>query len=312
MRGQLTLGLTLIAALALGCAGNRKATTQSALSKQEKQRVAAVKEAEKRQAKARAAEAKAEKKRLAEARQREEAQAKREADARKREAEARKREEAQEKREAELAARKEREQRAVALANEKAQAKRLAKEQREQAKRDEKAAREQEKLAAQARRDADREQKKLENDRKWEIGHEMMMHEDEPRLFDAFAKSAAAAGAAQDAGFSDVHFDGNQLNSLGRAKLALILENADNGPVTVYVAGGERVLAGRMAAIEKYWKDSPYAQVQLQSREGHNLAHASPADAGIRGLAKLEQQRRTNGSGSGTSRSNSSMSETQP
>src|SRR5438309_10999343 len=69
---------------------------------------------------------------------------------------------------------------------------------------------------------------------------------DAPRTPTTFADAQAAAGARDDAMLYNRHFDGDQLNSLGRAKLELIAQSNDNTqPVAIHFAtlGGDDKLA---------------------------------------------------------------------
>ena len=163
-------------------------------------------------------------------------------------------------------------------------------EEKQQAKLQEQARRDQAKHEEQERKEQQRAQEKRAGQRRWELGQHMFRHEDEPTLVDAFAERSAANGALEDANFNNQHFDGNDLNSLGRSKLNLLLSSVPpSGSVTVYVAGDSALANARMASLSRSWKSSKYGDIQLQAKEGRNPAVMSPASDGIRGLQKLDQ-----------------------
>src|SRR5205809_7890171 len=83
----------------------------------------------------------------------------------------------------------------------------------------------------------------------------------------------ATNGARHDAMLYPHHFDGGHLNSLGRAKVLLMLEDCENcSPITVHLVncGEGDVLAQRKSAVELY----------LKSAEGWNVAtlHSAQSD----------------------------------
>jgi hypothetical protein len=165
-------------------------------------------------------------------------------------------------------------------------------EQKREAKRMEQARREQEKLEEQARKDEERAEKKRAGDRKWELGQHMFRHEDEPTLVDAHAERYASNGAAYDASFSDVHFDGGELNALGRSKLGLLLSAAaTTSPVTVYVAGDPNLTNARLASLNKNWKSSKYPDIQLTAKEGRNPLVMYPAWTGLRAVQRVDKEK---------------------
>ena len=88
-------------------------------------------------------------------------------------------------------------------------------------------------------------------------------------------------GARHDAMLYPHHFDGGHLNSLGRAKVLLMLEDCENcSPITVHMVncGEGEMLAQRKAAVELY----------LKSSEGPNALTFHPSDPDIIRLAKTE------------------------
>jgi hypothetical protein len=91
----------------------------------------------------------------------------------------------------------------------------------------------------------------------------------------------AANGARHDAMLYAHHFDGGHLNSLGRSKVLLMLEDCENcSPITVHMVncGEGDMLAQRKAAVELY----------LKSSEGANTLTFHPSAPDIIRLAKTE------------------------
>jgi len=98
-------------------------------------------------------------------------------------------------------------------------------------------------------------------------------------------------GARNDAMLYPHHFEGGHLNSLGRSKVLLMLEDCDNcSPITVHLVncGEGEVLAQRKAAVELY----------LKTTEGPNRLTFHPSNNDIIRLAKTENPP-TGGAGDG-------------
>ena len=99
-------------------------------------------------------------------------------------------------------------------------------------------------------------------------------------------------GARHDAMLYPHHFDGGHLNSLGRSKVLLMLEDCENcSPITVHMVncGEGDMLAQRKAAVELY----------LKSAEGPNALTFHPSDPDIIRLAKTESGQVGAGAGGG-------------
>jgi hypothetical protein len=96
---------------------------------------------------------------------------------------------------------------------------------------------------------------------------------------------------------SDDHFDGGELNSLGRTKLKLIAVGRpveSKAPVVVYLnTTDSKMVDERKAAIESYWKGSEYADIALNVKNGVNDNVTSPAQPNINALKKIEEQKDT-------------------
>ena len=100
----------------------------------------------------------------------------------------------------------------------------------------------------------------------------------------------ATNGARHDAMLYPHHFDGGHLNSLGRAKVLLMLEDCENcSPITVHMVncGEGDLLAQRKAAVELY----------LKSSEGPNQLTFHPSDPDIIRMAKTESGQASGGAG---------------
>src|SRR5262245_48215294 len=72
-----------------------------------------------------------------------------------------------------------------------------------------------------------------------------------------FAEAQAAAGAREDGMLYERHFDGDQLNSLGRAKLELMAERDDaTSPLVVHMATkDEKLTTKRREVVTNFLKD---------------------------------------------------------
>lgn len=96
-----------------------------------------------------------------------------------------------------------------------------------------------------------------------------------------------ANGAAADAMLFDIHFDGGELNSLGKQKLDLMVKGKRGNMATkVYLnmpKDGEFSTA-RQTAVEKAFETAGIAKEQYAITFGPNPGVLMPADAGIRAL----------------------------
>ena len=96
-----------------------------------------------------------------------------------------------------------------------------------------------------------------------------------------FAEVQAANGARNDAMLYPHHFSAGHLNSLGRQKVLLMLEDCDAcEPLTVHLVncGEGDLLAQRKAAVELY----------LKSTDGYNLDTMRPAQPDLIRFRKTE------------------------
>jgi hypothetical protein len=113
--------------------------------------------------------------------------------------------------------------------------------------------------------------------------------EEQAQAVDQAASAQAAAGARADATFLPQHFDGAALNTLGLAKLGLILEQRDAAqPVVVFLDMPDDATArSRRSAVEKQLKESAVGPA-FEVRMGANPAAVAPAAGSIQRQARTE------------------------
>jgi hypothetical protein len=108
---------------------------------------------------------------------------------------------------------------------------------------------------------------------------------------DAWAEAQAASGARSDAMLCKSHFDGPRLNSLGEAKLSLMLKDDDAcEPMTVYlnVPDKDDLANARKSAVVTYLKDTGLADNQISIVYGDNPATHNPTAKFLPNLSKTE------------------------
>ena len=124
------------------------------------------------------------------------------------------------------------------------------------------------------------------------IHGEMFPADEQVRPVDRVAEVQASAAARSDATLNAFHFDrGSALNSLGRAKLDLMLRDDEEAlPLVVYldVRGGSGVTDRHRDAVRHYLADRGVGDAQLELRDGPNFEHTRPARDGLRGLRKID------------------------
>ena len=112
----------------------------------------------------------------------------------------------------------------------------------------------------------------------------------EQRSVRSFAEAQAASGARADATLRAYHFNGPELNSLGRAKLELMLKDDEPAePLLVYLdvpAGYPLGEKWRGSALQ-FLKDQGLTEQQVRFEAGGNTVRSVPAEDSIRGLEKL-------------------------
>lgn len=106
-----------------------------------------------------------------------------------------------------------------------------------------------------------------------------------------FADAQAASGARADATFRNAHFDGENLNSLGMAKLDMMLADDDAcTPMKVYLdlVSDDPFKSARQDSVVRYMKDKGLTEEQLQFVLGPNPKTNHSAAQDIANLKKTD------------------------
>jgi hypothetical protein len=110
-----------------------------------------------------------------------------------------------------------------------------------------------------------------------------------------------ASGAREDATLEPYHFDKGEVNSLGRQKLSLMIDDDDaNNPLVIYlnVSGNDEFKAARQDSVVAYLKDQGLEEKQISFREGPNPATNHPAEESLIRMSKTETGPAAGNSGS--------------
>lgn len=119
-------------------------------------------------------------------------------------------------------------------------------------------------------------------------------------------ETQAARGARADGTLHESHFDRDQLNELGKAKLALMMrDNGATWPMVVYVAGASTSAQKRESAVETYLTDLGVQSGQFQIEAGTNPAMRRPAQGNISRINKTENPAAQQGAGDPSGEANS-------
>jgi hypothetical protein len=107
-------------------------------------------------------------------------------------------------------------------------------------------------------------------------------------------KTQFAAGAVEDAMLFAIHFDGDQLNSLGQQKLdAIVAARSKVAPLKLYLnlPKDDAANTARQTTVETALKTSGLTLEQFELAVGPNPAALRPAAAGVDALGarRLEQ-----------------------
>src|SRR5438045_67888 len=100
-----------------------------------------------------------------------------------------------------------------------------------------------------------------------------------------------ASGAREDGTLEPYHFDKGEVNSLGRQKLSLMIDDDDaNNPLVVYlnVPGTDEFKAARQDSVVAYLKDQGLEEKQISFKEGPNPAANHPAEESLIRMSKTE------------------------
>jgi hypothetical protein len=122
-----------------------------------------------------------------------------------------------------------------------------------------------------------------------------------------FTTAQTAKAACEDANLFPQHFDGNNLNSLGQDKLALMLKADSNGPLTIYIEPSKKDGANeaRHKAVVAFLKDHGLPERQFKVESGYNIGSSTMARESIQRYGKTESGEM--GGGSGAADTSSSM-----
>lgn len=114
---------------------------------------------------------------------------------------------------------------------------------------------------------------------------------DEARSTQNFMTAQAASGARADATLQPMHFDGDHLNSLGEAKLDLMLKDDETDPrIVVYMnlPTDDENLKGCRDAVVTYFEDRGVSKDNIEFKPGSNVGQTSLAAEHLNRLAKTE------------------------
>jgi hypothetical protein len=117
------------------------------------------------------------------------------------------------------------------------------------------------------------------------------------------ADTQAASGARADATLQPFHFDGPKLNSLGQAKLDLMLRDDDAAqPMVVYVnmAENDASYASRADAVKRYLEDRGAIGDQIKIQAGPNPHVRTQAAGHLSRMSRTENVSTSSASESGS------------
>ena len=150
---------------------------------------------------------------------------------------------------------------------------------------------------AQARRDREREQRWAEKRDK--RSDAFPMFDDRPDV-GRMMNAQAVVGARADATLRAHHFDGTQLNSLGRNKLALMLhrEPADRPqPIYIDLPEADTLSGERRKTVERYLEAAGVDLASVEIKAGPSVTETHPAAPSIARLRKTETMQGEGGPG---------------
>lgn len=126
-----------------------------------------------------------------------------------------------------------------------------------------------------------------------------------------FMDAMAASGARADAMLFKDHFDGGRLNSLGEAKLSLMLKDDDSpAPVVVYLSVDEKqgVSAARRDSVIAFLKDKGLKADQIEVKFGSNPDSRSLAKKHLEKLPMTDSASSSTAAGGTTANAGGSLS----
>lgn len=120
-----------------------------------------------------------------------------------------------------------------------------------------------------------------------DVGEELLVEDHVPRATDRILLAQSVVGAGEDRTLYGHHFDADELNSLGKNKLRMMLE--DGGFLAdpqVFIASGE---TAQMSAVRRYLADWGLAFEDTRLHAGSNPATRRPAAIGLAQQQKFEE-----------------------
>lgn len=122
-----------------------------------------------------------------------------------------------------------------------------------------------------------------------QVSHgEKFRDDDQPRAVNQLADAHIASGARADSTLHVQHFDGGQLNSLGRQKLRYMLKDDDAcEPIVIYLNLPEDAVAtaARREAVMSHLLDQGLLETQVELKLGTNPNNSFSSARGIDALA---------------------------
>ena len=114
---------------------------------------------------------------------------------------------------------------------------------------------------------------------------------EEARAIQNIEAVQAARGARQDAMLYSAHFDGGQLNGLGRQKLDLMLQDeATAPPVVVYLDVPQETLEPARRSVTGCLRGRGLSETQVALRDGPNPSSHAPATDALAALQAIQPQ----------------------
>ena len=115
---------------------------------------------------------------------------------------------------------------------------------------------------------------------------EMFLQENDPRIARTVADHQAVLGAQADPTLYACHFDGTNLNGLGKMKLDAML--ADGATSSVYIDTGKSNADGHRAAVNSYLAAAQRADGSIAVETGAAPASLAPVAPAISRMSKTE------------------------
>jgi hypothetical protein len=140
--------------------------------------------------------------------------------------------------------------------------------------------------------------------------NEFFPPQNEIRDVERVLRAQTASGARSDGTLEPFHFDKGELNSTGKQKLALMLDDDDsNNPLIVYMnTPGDDLKAARQDAVVAYLKEQGLEEKQVTFKPAPNMNSGGAATIGLTRMNKLETPGTGGGSSSGSGSSEGSSS----